>query len=420
MSDGCLKRSSRLLALALFFLAASGCASGRLELARQSFYDGRLDHAARVLEDPKKIAGRDRLLFFMENGVIEHHRQNYAESIRLLRRAAERIEALSVISASRQGASLLTSERITRYRGEYAERLWVHTYLMMNYLLTARPEEALVEARQALEVYAAHPDALRSAHFTRALVAHCFEVNGEINSAFIEYRKLAEKLPDPAAVADKLVVLARQLGFSDEAARYGRLLSKRDLREIAKNPGGRRELIFFVHQGRAPDKIPRNLILPPAVRFSFVAYRHAASDCRPPSVYGAEAARLCRRIDTDLALVLTQSLKERADRMLAKETARVAAKEAIASNIEDDFLEFLVRGVFFVTEEPDTRCWQTLPACWSLLRIPLGGGRRRTPPIAVENRGVRYTVEPFQPVRRCSYFVVRQQGSPEALQGRKK
>jgi hypothetical protein len=71
-------------------------------------------------------------------------------------------------------------------------------------------------------------------------------------------------------------------------------------------------------------------------------------------------------------------LDERKQRVLAKETVRVAAKEALAQTIGEnsgDLAEVLVRGVLFVTEEPDTRSWQTLPARLTLLRIPLTPGR---------------------------------------------
>jgi hypothetical protein len=56
------------------------------------------------------------------------------------------------------------------YKGEYSERLWVHTYLMINFLLQNRPDSALVEAKQALEIFDEYPDPLEGDLFTRALL----------------------------------------------------------------------------------------------------------------------------------------------------------------------------------------------------------------------------------------------------------
>ena len=392
--------------LCLLLLTAGGCASGKLQLARQSFYDGRLDYAAQVLEDEAEVSRRDRLLYFMEKGVILHHQKDYARSIRMLRQAADLIDRQEVISASRQTGSLVTSERLTNYKGEYAERLWVHTYLMMNYLLSHDPEGALVEAKQALEVFDTHPDALDGAYFTRALIAHCFEANGEVNGAYIEYKKLARALDDPAPVADRLVMLARRLGFSDEAAKYEKHLSPAQRRAIVKGPGP--ELILFVSQGRSPVKIPQNIVVPPSIRFSFATYKERTRAYQAPVIYGDCGEMDGLRVKTDLAHVLKASLKERAARIIAKETARVAAKEAISQNIDDEFLEALIRVAFFVLEEPDTRSWQTLPAYWTLIRIPFSPKTKQVPALTIRDFGMAIKLSAFRIIRQYTYFTIRE------------
>jgi len=394
--------------LALFLFAATGCAAGRFDQARQSFYGGRLDHASSVLGDSSEVPGRDRLLYFMEKGVVLHQLGDYAASTRMFRQAVDFINTHELISASRQSGSLLSSERLVRYRGEHAERLWVHTYLMMNYLLQNKPESALVEARQALAVFAEKPDVLAEAHFTRALIAHCFEAMGEINSAYIEYKKLAEALGDPEPVADKLVLLGRRLGFRDEVEKFEGHLSSRMRREIEKGVGP--ELVIFASQGRAPVKIPHDIVMPPSIRFSFVSYRKRTRSYTPPVIHAADERLSGRQVRTDMAKVLEASLKERAARMMAKESFRAAAKEAVARNIEDDFLEIIVRGFFFVLQEPDTRCWQTLPAYWTMIRVPLPPGRERSPAITIENAGASYDIPVLPPEmagKRFYYFALR-------------
>ncbi len=82
-------------------------------------------------------------------------------------------------------------------------------------------------------------------------------------------------------------------------------------------------------------------------------------------------------ITTDVNGIAKASLQERAAKIMVKETARAAAKEAISQAVErknDELIGVLLRTAFFLMEEPDTRCWETLPAFLKLLKIPLPPG----------------------------------------------
>ena len=54
-----------------------------------------------------------------------------------------------------------------RYSGEFSERLWVHTFQMINYLLLDQPEGAAIEARRAVALYEEHGNVLQNDLFTR-------------------------------------------------------------------------------------------------------------------------------------------------------------------------------------------------------------------------------------------------------------
>lgn len=354
--------------------AMSGCASAKLQQARSEFYGGNLDQASAALSSPEEVSSREQLLFYMEKGVILHYAGQYPESILALREASDLIKKQEVISASRQAASMVTSEWITDYKGEYAERLLVHTYLMMNYLMLGDPESALVEGKQALAVYDQYP-VCSGDFFTRALIAHCFEAIGDINGAYIEYKKLAELLPSPELVADKLCALGARLGFKDEVAVYRESLPESAL--ISPGTDDAAELIVFAAQGRAPVKVPRNIVLPPSIRFSFATYEDVTDYFYPLFAGTHEGLGSGGIITTDVGQVLKASLNDRLTQIIAKETARVVAKEAIANQMDNDLAEILVRIVFFIMEEPDTRCWETLPAYLTLARVPLTKGSNR-------------------------------------------
>lgn len=364
--------------LVLLFLLA-GCASAPLKEARSEFYGGRPDRAAELLSDPSKVSDRDRLLYYMEKGLILHHAGRYVESTDTLLEAASLMKQQDFISISEQTGSLLTSEWATEYKGEYAERLLVHTYLMMGFLLSGQTESALVEARQALEVMDAFPDATARDHFTRALIAHCFEINGEINGAYIEYKKLAGQMNDPAPVADKLAMLAGRLGFYEDMKTWRKYLPVPETIPPAElQPFGHRqtagELVLFVAQGQAPVKTPHNIVIPPTIRFSFATYRNRTRFFRSFAVTLEPVAGPARMVTTDVGAVLKNSLSERMARILAKETARAGTKEIISQQFDNPLAEALVRVALFAMQEPDTRGWETLPAHLSLVRIPVNPG----------------------------------------------
>ncbi|PIP38855.1 MAG: hypothetical protein COX19_10400 [Desulfobacterales bacterium CG23_combo_of_CG06-09_8_20_14_all_51_8] len=357
-------------------LMLSGCASGSLTRARDAFYSGDAARASEALADPENVGSRDRLLYYMEKGVILHHSGDYQGSADILLDASELIREQDIIRAGQQAASLVTSEWLMDYKGEYAERLLVHTYLMMNFLMLGNHESALVEAKQALEVYDTYPEACDGDYFTRALIAHCFEAVGEINGAYIEYKKLAGVMGDPGPVARKLVDLGNRLGFDDEVAHFRQFLSEPES-GTQERPTG--EAIVFLSRGRAPVKVPQNIVLPPSIRFSFVTYEDRGGYFPSPGVGPLAGLREADRVTTDVGAVLRTSLNQRLVQVIAKETARVAAKEAIAHNVKNDNLELLVRIAFFLMEVPDTRCWETLPGSLTLIRAPLFPGENPLP-----------------------------------------
>lgn len=381
-----------LLVCLLISAVISGCGSFKLDKARKDFYSGRIDQASTELSSPEDVPNTDHLLYYMEQGTILHHAGDYPGSIDLFLNAAALISEQEVISASQQAASLVTSEWLTDYKGEYAERLLVHTYQMMNFLMLGNHESALVEAKQALEVYDTYPEACSADYFTRALIAHCFEALNEINGAYIEYKKLAELMGDPAPVARKLCELAGRLGFYDDVEHFKQFIPGPELKR-KNNPAG--ELVIFVSQGQSPVKIPRNIVLPPSIRFSFSTYDNRSGYLPPPTVGPLSGAGSSDLITTNVGEVLNASLNERLVEVIAKETARVVAKEAIAQNIENDDLEVLVRVVFFLMEQPDTRCWETLPAYMSMIRVPLSSGNNQ---IYLNGLGQAFEIPPIDAV----------------------
>ncbi|MFO7558998.1 MAG: hypothetical protein R6X10_09235 [Desulfobacterales bacterium] len=366
-----------LLFLCLSFLMLIGCAGAKLKDARRAFHNGDPPKAVKILSDADD-SGLGRLVTLMEKGLLLHQAGRYEESVRELRKASDLIREQDIVSVSQQTSSLVTNEWVTEYKGEYCERLWVHTYLMMNYLLLGQYEAALVEAKQAQKVYDRFPEALSEEYFTRALIALCYENLDEYNDAHIAYKKLAEKMKNPSIVQPDIDRLARRLGFDDEIS---------NTPQTVYTTAGSAELVLFVSLGNGPVKISGNIILPPGIRFSFPRYKKQDKSVGRAEVFASESRKQVISVETDVVGVAKKSLDERAMEIYVKEAARLAAKEVVMRQIgkdQDDIIKLLLRIAFMVMEEPDTRSWQTLPAKLSLIKMPLEPGVHK---IRVQIRG---------------------------------
>ncbi|MBN1627600.1 MAG: hypothetical protein JW944_13835 [Deltaproteobacteria bacterium] len=325
-------------------LLLTGCSTLSLQKARTEFYSGNLNEADYALEECKGVSERDVLLCHMEKGLILHYMEVYDESAEALLNASQLIKIQEQISVTEQSSAMVINDNVTTYKGEYSERLWVHTYLMMDYLLQYIYEDALVEAKQALELYDKYPESLEGDHFTRALIALCYENMNMPDDARIEYEKLAEEMgveefrPDPVAP-------------------------------------GEGELILFIAQGRAPTKVSSDVVLPPTIRISVPVYA-GGSPPVPVSLLSDGYSLFPVKISTDLGQVARRSLDDRSAQYLSRQALRAGAKEAIAREVGEDTVigEVFARAILFLLEEADTRSWETLPGGLTLIRIPLEAG----------------------------------------------
>ena len=172
---------ARLLFAIGLLVLLNGC-TGRLNKASQEYYAGQPREALTLLDKGESFGNRNELLFLMEKGLVLHQLGNYRQSAEQLLQAAQLIDQFYYISLSEQASALAVNDWLTRYKGEYSERLWVHSYLMMDFLLLGEYDSALVEAKQALKVLGRHREALKDAYFTRALIALCFANLGKITT----------------------------------------------------------------------------------------------------------------------------------------------------------------------------------------------------------------------------------------------
>lgn len=339
-----ISKTVRWLACLVLLLTLQACAtSTSLQVAREQFRHGSTNEALQTLSEAN-VSRRDKLLLYLDRGMVAQAAGNYTDSIVAFERAITLIDELDYVSVRDQSAAILTNDWATRYSGEYSERLWIHTFQMMNFLLLGIPEGAAVEARRAATVFDEHGDTLKQDQFTRSLMGLSFETAGQLDSAQVEYRKLAKDFDDPVPS----------------------LTGQRDS-----------ELIVFLASGFIDPKLPGDLFIDYDLRISWPYYLDTLAiqpDITVQEQDGNPVQTL--RADTTLATISRKALEKRGKRIAARQAVRLAAKHGIADALEreDALAGGIARLLLAVIEQADTRSWETLPASLVLLRIPLPAG----------------------------------------------
>lgn len=383
------RRLGRAAALSLCALLGA-CATAAFDEAQTRYRAGDPVGAVALLDqaaERDQIPARDTLLLHLERGLMLHRAGDYERSAQAFVEADRLIEASETISLSGQATALLSNDWSQAYPGEYSERLWSHSYAMMSFLMAGRAQGAAVEARRALKVLEAYPEALSGAHFSRALIGLSFEMAGQYNDAYVAYRALHRQLPESRALALATYRAARAVASSDGVAEW-RDRVPAPLWQAYANSGP--EAVLLLSAGRAPVKISSSLVYYDE-RLSFPAYlpnnhRFAELQIRD----GQGVAQPFERVSTDTYAVSVAALDRRGAKMLAKAALRGKIKHELVDDLadRDETAAQVLNLVFFLLEEADTRSWQSLPARLTLARVPLRpgqselqvqlGGERRT------------------------------------------
>ncbi len=352
-------------------IVLQGCATNSsLYDARNQFFSGQPQAALTTLET-ESISGRDRLLAHLDRGLIAHTAGDYEQSVLAFRAATDMLARLDFISVREQSASLVTNDWVSTYKGEYSERLWIHTFQMMNFLLLNRPDSAAVEARQALQVLDKHGDHLRKDVYTRALIAMSFEAAGKPDSAHIEYKKLFQEARLNSGVARRAWQNAKRLGREQDANDFKDLISGK-----ARVGDRKGELVVFLQTGSIPHKTPGEIYIDASTYASFPIYPVIPRPNIKLAVNKDGENHHADVLTLQTVDVSRAALAARGKSIATKQILRVAAKKGIAHALarEDELLGALFSVAFLASEVADTRSWETLPAHVTLVQIPLSEG----------------------------------------------
>lgn len=228
------------LAAALLLAVLSGCAGSRLDVPEFQAQVARGEYGS-ALAALEAAGDQDDVAAMLDRGLLLSALGRYDESNAVFDAAELKIDDLYTRSLSKEALSLLTNDRALDYRASGYEHGFIAYYRAWNYLEQGAVEGALVEARKINErlnfrsdTCADQDGACGHDAFLRYFSGLVFEWGGELNDAYVAYKQAdiaAETMqerfgvPPPPDLGERLVRLARFLGFSDEAAlhaeRYG-------------------------------------------------------------------------------------------------------------------------------------------------------------------------------------------------------
>lgn len=331
---------------ALALMLCQSCATNGINAARANFHLGRFEAAEKSLAEAK-VSDKDRVLFFMERGVVRQNAGMYKESAADFNAANLAIEELRTYSISKGAASWVANDQMLSFGGVPFERTLLHAFAAKSYLALGIWDGAAVEARlidKSLDKE--FRDDFPEDAYSRYMAGFCFEMVGDWSGAEFQYRKAAE--------------LAEKKGIYIDSKSGSVTLDKETTQD--KKPNVQRgELICFVGYGNVPGG--RDIL----------ANRWPATYSVHAEVYAGEKYLGRSFVLADTAELSFETEQKLAAMKALKTIARIAAKESIAGAIESrnqvlaDLARLLLIGIL---EQPDCRRWETLPRFLSVARIP--------------------------------------------------
>ena len=376
----------------------------------------------------------DSLAYLLEQGLCYHTQGDYAASNEVFFRALAEIdeaEAKAVISASDTAAglgTLMVNEKVSPYRGEIFEKVLLHAYLAMNFLMLGEPESARVEVRRmhmrlkdaeraqedeleaarerfrqdaarnpagapdetgvagtAQQLFEEHravlarvPDAFRYqdafAYYLSGLTYQA-QRPPEYNDAYIDLKKVIQLRPDARFLGPELVRLARASRLDDEYRKWSHAFPR-----TATPPENAGHLVILYESGLAPWKKQASLVIPVGggklAPLSLPAYVTRPNPASRAALFANNGSMLgTTSVLSDVEAIAIKSLQDRMPSLIFKQLIRTTLKTAVANQADDQGARALINLINIITEQADQRSWLLLPQNLQVLRVSMLPGR---------------------------------------------
>ncbi len=393
----------------------------------------------------KEYGGRSRVLYGMDRGMTLHLAGEYRESNALLEQTEEEVDRLYTKSIRNETAAFLTNDNQLTYEGDPYEHVMLNVVKALNYASLGLWQDALVEARRidhrlnVLSDKSKEKNVYKEDAFARYLTGILYESQGDVNNAFIAYRKAQElfestrgwsKTPTPTQLQSDLLRIADALHLTQEFAEYQRAFPAAAWQSIQAHTQLAQVLVIS-YNGRAPRKEDQFLDLPislDALQLVLLnrgfsqsnRHQHRAADSMLYGLNGrvvrvalprlvvqktqvpvdivqlvseqGTAIPLRTELVQNVSTIAEKTLSERMPGITVKALARAALKYSLAEGATRGAQQaagkdaapwvglvvgLLTKGLAVASEEADKRSWRTLPDEIHLARVWVPPGRYR-------------------------------------------
>ncbi len=419
-----------MLPVIMFF----SCSKNYRELLKEpekKFYQGQYKKAADMLKPLAMKKDKNQLLYMMEAGYMFHAAKDYNTSNRILIEAGK-IAKFKPISVTKQAASFLTNESATNYRGEDFEKVLIHMYAGLNFIMLKNYDAARVEftavneglAKIRLENGKAK---YRQNIMAKYLTAIAYEISADLENdqndlefAYIEYKQIFSLAPNLNMIKNDLLRTAKKLKYMDDYAMWAQKFGVKD-----NTPDDAGEVVVVYEAGRGAIKKSRGSLLSdvtikaninatlrniplkegvtiaavlislrnaenPIPRFvkrsNITRYINVSTDgiSQPTTMLEdieQTAVKTLKDDYTRLRLrvagqIVTKAVASLAAGYAAKKAAeKIGGKAKAFSGLIGTLAGAGTGAALFSQMKPDLRCWHTLPANLQLSRIFLKPGK---------------------------------------------
>jgi hypothetical protein len=404
---------------------ASSCATyyQKNEGLMNAVYKGNFEAAEKILSNDSKFekVSRNRLLFYLNKGTVLWMNQKFDSSIPYFRKADYFVEDYER-NYTQTIASFLTNKNIITYQGEDFEKVLIHYYGALNYLMLGNLDEALIEAKRMLLKMQKNTDKYKSNNkYKRDALAHnllgiIYDAKREYNDAFIAYKNAYEVYnedylkmfgtPIPNQLKKDIIRTAYLSGFPDEQNFFENKFAMKFSKDFDLLGNS---IIFFWNNGLGPIKDQNSInfsILPYGngwvqivnhdLGFSFPYkvdnntdkndlldmrfFRVALPKYVSRDTYYKQASiqldgkEFGFQIIEDINAIAFKSLNDRMTKELGEALLRAAFKQLAvykAGKEKKDGLALAASIYGAISEQADTRNWQLLPSAIYYSRVPL-------------------------------------------------
>ncbi|MXZ02052.1 hypothetical protein F4Y93_15945 [Candidatus Poribacteria bacterium] len=404
----------KILPFLLIISLTIGCAGYKFQEVGVALETGKPEDAYTYLR--KKAPKKPDIPYQFELGLVAHYANHFMESNKAFDLAGDIAEDRYTKSVSKELGSLVTSDKLRPYSGTQYERLLSHYYRALNYVYLNQLNGALIECRRATALinYFKGEDE-KYDFFGAAFLAHfsgmLFEAAGEWNDALISYKQAAEYYKNAAEktgvnthedIGHALVRLTRRLGFADEFERY-----RDQYGEPPEHPENYGELILFYESGYVPPKTEEALMFPilktdkvddaekfvptlitregavyEEVKLEYLlrvamptigSHRPRFSGIRVAAEGNQETNGV---LVEDVENIAIETFNKERSIILFRTLLRGVGKYLLfrQANKKNEALGLLTNLAGVVSEQADTRSWQTLPNQIFMVRMPLPAG----------------------------------------------